>query len=124
VCRDKSVEDGIVEDAKARVFVSQVVVDRLIVVVEDERAASNDDSLRWLGHCQRVDLVETAVQRLCRRVGAHIPNTDHARDVRRDNLLGATDPLNADQTMVVAFHQKHSWFDLGVPHEDVVVETS
>jgi hypothetical protein len=25
--------------------------------------------------------------------------------------------------MVVSLHQKHSWFDLGVPHEDVVVET-
>lgn len=50
VRRDKRVKDGIIEDTKAGVLVSEVMVDRFIVVVEDERATGYDNALRVLRH--------------------------------------------------------------------------
>ena len=120
---DKSVEDGIVEDAKTGIFVRQVMVDRLIVVVEDETSAADNDSLGRLCNGQSVDLVQAAVERLRRRVGPHVPHADHARDVRADDLLRASDPLDTDQTVVVPLHEEDSRLDLRVPHVDVMVET-
>ena len=120
---DKSVEDGIVEDAKAGIFVRQVMVDRLIIVVEDETATADNDSLGRLCNGQSVDLVQAAVERLRRRVGSHVPHADHTRDVRADDLLRAADPLDTDQTVVVPLHEEDSRLDLRVPHVDVMVET-
>ena len=47
---DERVEDWVVEDAEARVLIGQVVIDRLIVVVENEGAATHDDALWWRSH--------------------------------------------------------------------------
>lgn len=122
MCRDKSVEDWVVEDAKTGIFVGQVMINRLIVVVEDEGAASNNDTLGWLRHCESIDLIEGTVECLCCRVGAHVPHSDHSRDVCGDDLLRPSDPLHANQTMVVALHEEDTLLNLRVPHEDVVVE--
>ena len=75
---DKSVEDGVVEDAEASVFVCQVMVDRLIVVVEDQAATSDNDPLGGLSNRQSVDLIQAAVKRLSGRISPHVPDTDHA----------------------------------------------
>jgi len=78
VRRDKSVEDGIVEDTKTRVLVSQVVVNWFVVVVKYEGASSNDDSFRWLGHYQRIYFIKTTVQSLNCCVHTHVPNANHS----------------------------------------------
>ena len=54
------------------------MVNRLVVVVEDETAAADNDSFGRLCNGQRMDLVQAAVERLRRRVGAHVPHADHA----------------------------------------------
>ena len=70
-----------------------------------------------------MDLVQAAIERLCCRVGPHVPHADHTRDVRADDLLSAADPLDTDQTVVVTLHEEDSRFDLRIPHVDVMVET-
>lgn len=42
---DKGVEDWIVEDTEAGIFVSQMMIHRLVVVIKDQRSAADDDSL-------------------------------------------------------------------------------
>ena len=101
--RDKSVEDGIIKDAKASIFISQVMVNWLIVIIVDKASTCDNNSLRWLCNSKGIDLIQATVKCLCGRVGSHVPHSDHTRDVSTDNLLSAPDPLNADQTMIMAF---------------------
>ena len=123
VSSDKSVEDGVVENAQTGVLVCQVVINRLIVVIEDQAAASNDNPFRGLRDSQSMNLIQAAVESLGCRVGAHVPHSNHARDIRTDDLLSASNPLHTDQTVVVALHDEDFRLDLWVPHVDVVVET-
>ena len=122
--RDKSVEDRIVKDAETGIFVCQMVIDGLIVVIEDQTAAAYNDSLRRLCHSQGMNLIQAAVKSLGCRVGSHVPHTNHSRDICTDDLLSSFDPLYANQTVIVTLHDKDFPFDLGVPHVDIVVETS
>ena len=78
---DESIEDWVVEHAEARLIISQMVVRRLIIVVEDQSATTSDNSLGRLSNGQTVDFVQVAVERLHSRERADIPNPDHARDV-------------------------------------------
>ena len=63
--RDEGVEDSIVEDAQAGIFIGQMMIDRLVVVVEYKTAPANNDSLRWLCNGQCIDFVQCAVKCLC-----------------------------------------------------------
>ena len=54
---DKSIENGVVEDAKTGIFVGQVMINRLIVIVEDKAAAADNYPLGWLCNGQSMDLV-------------------------------------------------------------------
>ena len=83
-----------------------MVIDRLIVVVENEGAATHDDALWWRRHGKSVDLTKAAVKSLCRGVRAHVPDSNHATDVTADYGMCALDPLYTYKTVIMAFHQK------------------
>ena len=102
-------------------MIGQVVIDRLIVVVENEGTATHNDALRWRSHGKSVDLTKAAVKSLGRGVRAHVPDSNHATDVTADHGMGALDPLYTNKTVVMAFHQKDAKFDLRVPQIDIVI---
>lgn len=120
---DKSVEDGVVEDAQTGILVCQVVIDGLVIIIKDQATASYNNPLGRLRDSQGMDLIQAAVKCLCCRVSSHVPNPDHARNVCTDDLLSASDPLYTDKTVVMTLHYKDFWLDLRVPHVDIVIET-
>ena len=101
-----------------------MVIDGLIVVIEDKRSATDDDSLGRLRNGQGINLIKTTVKGLSGGVGTHVPHANGTRDVSGDDLLGAADPLNSNQTMVMTWHTEHARSDLRVPETDIMVESS
>lgn len=75
---DESVENRVVQHTETSIFVSEVVVNRFIIVVKHQRSATHNDSLRRCGHSKRIDLIETAVKSLSGGVGSHVPHSNHA----------------------------------------------
>ena len=63
--RDKRVEDRIVENAQTGILVGQMVINRLVVVVEYKTAPANNNTLRWLCNGKCIDFVQCAVKCLC-----------------------------------------------------------
>ena len=121
---DESVENRVVQHTEASIFVSEMMVNRFVIVVKHQRSASHYDSLRRCCHSKRIDLIETAVKSLCSGVGSHVPDSNHARNVGRNDGLSVFDPLDADQTMVVTFHQEDAALHLRVPKVNVVIQAS
>jgi hypothetical protein len=56
-------------------------------------------------------------------VSPHVPNPEHPRDVRRNDLVGPREAFNSHQRVVVALEEEDSDVDIGVPDVDVVVQT-
>ena len=54
---DKSVEDGVVEDAEAGILIRKVVIHRLVIIVEDQTASTDNDSFWRLSHSQSMNLI-------------------------------------------------------------------
>jgi len=81
MCRNEGVKHWVVQDAQACILIGQLVIDRLVIVVENERAATNDDSFRRGSHSESADLTQAAVECLSSGVCAHVPDTDHAADI-------------------------------------------
>ena len=63
---DKSVEDRVVQDTQTGIFVSQMMVDGLIIIVEDQASTSDNDSLWRLSDGQSINFVQATVKSLGR----------------------------------------------------------
>ena len=75
---NKGKEDGIVENAKTCMIISQMVVCWLIVIVEDELSSSGHNSFGWTCYSKAIDLVQWTVESLDRGKSSHVPNPKHA----------------------------------------------
>lgn len=72
------VEDGVVQDTKARLVIGQVVVSRLVVVVEKHPPTTCNNSLGRLSDSEAVDFIRRAIEGLNSCEGAHVPDPEHA----------------------------------------------
>jgi len=93
---NEGVENRVVKHAAASLVISQMVIGRLIIVVELHAPASSNDSLRRLCYCETVDFIQGAVEGLHGRESTDIPDPEHSRNISRDDLVGALHPLDAD----------------------------
>ena len=72
------VEDGVVKDTKARLVIGEVVVSRLVVVVEEHPPTTCNNPFRRLRDSETIDLVRRAVKGLHSCEGAYVPDPEHA----------------------------------------------
>jgi hypothetical protein len=93
---NESVEDRVVKNTTASLIVSQVMVCRLIIIVELHTSATSNNSFRRLCYCKAIHFVKGAVESLHWGESTHIPDTEHTRNICRDNLVGALHPLNTN----------------------------
>lgn len=103
MCCDKRVEDRIVKDTNTSFVIGQMIVSWLVVIIEKHSATTSNDSLGRLGNGKAVNFVGWAVESLhcCERT--HVPNSEHSRDVCRDDLVGTWHPLYPNKAVVVPF---------------------
>jgi len=99
---NESVEYGVVKNAAASLVISQVVVCRLIIIVEFHASATSNDSLWRLSHCETVYFIQRAVESLYGSKGTHIPDSEHTGDISRDDLVSSLHPFDSYQTVVMA----------------------
>ena len=81
VSSDKGEEDWVVQNRKASLVISQMIVCGLVIVIKPQLPATGNDSLRRGGDSERVDLIERAVECLNSGECSHVPDSEHARDI-------------------------------------------
>jgi hypothetical protein len=124
MCSNKGVESRVIEDAQARLVISQMVVCWLIIIIEYESSTTSNNSLRWIGNCKATDLVQRAVESLHSCESPNVPNTEHARNISRDDLVRSWKPFHSNQRMVVSFKQENLLLHIWVPNIYIVIKTS
>jgi len=79
--RHEGVEGRVVQYAEAGLVICQMVVSRLIIVIEDQATTSRNNSLRGIGHCEATDLIQGAVEGLHGCEGTDVPDAEHTGDI-------------------------------------------
>lgn len=79
--RHEGVEGRVVQYAEAGLVICQMVVSRLIIVIEDQATTSRNNSLGGIGHREATDLIQRAVEGLYCRKGTDVPDAEHTGDI-------------------------------------------
>lgn len=93
---NKSVEHWVVKDTAAGLVVSKMMISRLIVVVELHTSTSSNNTFRRLGDGEAVNFIQWAVKGLYRSKSTDIPDSEHTRDIGRNNLVGSLHPFDSN----------------------------
>ena len=121
---DPCVKDRIIKHTATGPVICQVVISRFVVVIEFHASSTSYNSLGRLCDGKAVDFIERAIEGLNRSERSSIPDSKHARDVSRNDLMSAFHPLYSDQTMIVTLEHEYLLSHMGIPDEDVVIGAS
>lgn len=121
--RNEGVEDGVVEDADARLVVGEVVVGGLVIVEELHGAAACDDAFGGSGDRHAVDFIQRAVKSLHSRERPDIPDPKHTRNISRYDLISPLHPPDSNQRVIMPRQFKDPLGHVRVPNEHVMVAT-
>ena len=92
----ESVEHWVVKYTAAGLVVSKMMISRLIIVVELHTSTSSNNTFRRLGNGEAVNFIQWAVKGLYRSKSTDIPDSEHTRDIGRNNLVGSLHPFNSN----------------------------
>jgi hypothetical protein len=79
--RDECIEDWIVNYRYTCLIISQMMICRLIVVIEHESSSSSNDSLRIPCDSEGVDLIQGTIEGLNSSEGSDVPNPEHTGEI-------------------------------------------